>query len=617
MVMESDTVILNEMLNTCHMAEDIVDSFKISTNEFIVDGITINFDSQTWDVSEGLPKGKKLSYFRFRFDTYQNQRRGTELKVYILYLFYTKGRKTENNINRLRALKPFVDFLDVYCIDNPWNMDTDTFKRYEENAYENLSITTKIKYKRMIKDYLLFLASIYEAEANDDLTEYLNKTDRKAVKSENLSGRTLLPSSEFVAALRDYCFNEVKAIYNLSGPLDVNNFNMLAAIYILSQTGIRPEEAFLLEYDCVDEQLFSSDKKVYYLNYRSTKNISNGYMYCKTLCNKNTYEVIKMVQQKFGHNEDGDLLRSYGAMSRSMSDKLRFFFHKLCIDHCKEFRLLNSKYKKCFPRNVKAKYLFPNDGYSDEDVISIPNPYQLRVYFATELRIRGLADIQISKMLNQKDMKMLGYYVRVPEQEIEDYKFSKEVIEYVSKNNYNILGQRGAERTRLIKSFFKRDNPTVVADMDEVIKKASDSMCITQKHIGFCIKGSKTRSCTHDGTTDEALCAYDMCQNQCHMFFNIDYYYDKVNESVRLIDYNLENGFVQYAQKEMHKLEYYLNNRFLPELDDLKIEVATHNRYELINKYDYLAYFIDCDQSIREEVREWIKKYNLSVKLSA
>lgn len=101
------------------------------------------------------------------------------------------------------------------------------------------------------------------------------------------------------------------------------------------------------------------------------------------------------------------------------------------------------------------------------------------------------------------------------------------------------------------------------------------------------------------------------------MFFNIDYYYDKVNESVRLIDYNLENGFVQYAQKEMHKLEYYLNNRFLPELDDLKIEVATHNRYELINKYDYLAYFIDCDQSIREEVREWIKKYNLSVKLSA
>ena len=44
--------------------------------------------------------------------------------------------------------------------------------------------------------------------------------------------------------------------------------------------------------------------------------------------------------------------------------------------------------------------------------------------------------------------------------------------------------------------------------------------------------------CEHDAPTDELFCAYGLCQNQCHFFYNIPYYLSRFNDGKEIIDMN-------------------------------------------------------------------------------
>jgi hypothetical protein len=126
---------------------------------------------------------------------------------------------------------------------------------------------------------------------------------------------------------------------------------------------------------------------------------------------------------------EGDNL--FNKYSGFRDGQLNMFLYSICIEHCKEFYLLNVDDETCFHKTYKLSQLsgtsafiqssyFRESVYSvqekeiinPEDRISLISLYKFRVYFATELHDRNVPDQLISKMMNQKDEKMYGYYVR-------------------------------------------------------------------------------------------------------------------------------------------------------------------------------------------------------------
>ena len=122
---------------------------------------------------------------------------------------------------------------------------------------------------------------------------------------------------------------------------------------------------------------------------------------------------------------------------------------------------------------------------------------------------------------------------------------------------------------------------------------------------GFCVKSAPGRVCEYDAAVDEFFCAYGMCPNQCHFFFNLSYYYDKFLDLKKTYLHNIENGHRIMAEKELYKLKYIILHKIEPELKELKTELELKGSEKLLEIHNDLSYIINNLSVVEEDIEKW------------
>lgn len=244
--------------------------------------------------------------------------------------------------------------------------------------------------------------------------------------------------------------------------------------------------------------------------------------------------------------------------------------------------------------------------------INIPRLKQFRVYFDSELKRRGFNDFSRAKLLGHHDEKMFDYYGRDVTTLEEDINFSQILIkDFINDSSLKILGPKGNIYTKRIRKFLdKLDKKKIQGayNIEELSQELMNEMPIRTKLGGCCIKPYSNAECNKNDNTDEYLCSYGLCENQCHFFYNCMYYYDKFHEMIDAYNHNSNAGYEKFASKELYKIQQMLKGKLIPELEELNRMIEINGVETIKNNYPDVVEIIDNYNKIKGEIDLWMNK---------
>jgi len=182
--------------------------------------------------------------------------------------------------------------------------------------------------------------------------------------------------------------------------------------------------------------------------------------------------------------------------------------------------------------------------------LTFPTTQQFRVHVCTDLYHKGVPLQYVQKFMGHLSHEMQGYYVRPKNQIQENVEFSKRTLQNILSGRVTLLGSNSNDLTSKIQDFVEENHFNVQKDLDTIVNSLLNKIPIRQKMGGVCIKSSILRDCSVDAKTNEFYCAYGVCPNVFHFFYNIDISYRKAKELSQSIAINNSNGFIKQTQKE-------------------------------------------------------------------
>lgn len=618
---------INGTLTTKEEILKIQKGFLDLVNEETINiaGTSIKFSNDFWDFSEQYKEGKIILCYRYYFTGKQNQYAISDyykivLKLFVFYLITEFGLDHSSNSIKFTHIRKLLEYLTKNNITTLEQLSLDELKQIYES--KNILYTTAYKSKVDIKVFYTFYSLLIKDVYKQDFADYFNDRDSntiKAITEENKA--SLLPTlfyKNYSNLLFEYAMNESN---------NNKDRGLAGLLFIGTQTGLRGGELTILEENCIEEMKYKN-KKVGILHYRSTKNGTKNKTYKngETNANSKVIDIVNKLRPLFNEARVGKKtsLLIVNVNSKHNCNQIRASFaeeilHKFnirfCIMNYKKLGILNNEESDMFGSNIDGTYIqkhhkkfLKSQGIKPGDKFSIPTITQFRVYFASELRERGVDDRTVSFLLNHNSEEMWGYYAR-PKNEIqEDIDFTKEILSNILQDNTKILGAKGDALRNKIDNIIKENNFNLEIDLDSIIDKVRGEVPIRKKEGGFCMKSNPRRECRHDAETDEFLCAYGCCPNHCHMYFMITVTYNKYLDVKKLIKYNQENGYINQAQKEAFKLESIINQELAPEIIELQNEIDRKGKDLVLEKHPNLIYIISHYTEIKEDIELWKKK---------
>lgn len=582
-------------LNTEFLGEIINENQYSGQENIVINDVVFDFRDNFWDLTSLCIPGKNKRSFKFNFNDITAEYRIIS-KLYVLYSIHITSIYDTSIYSDLHIIRRFCEICAHTDVNNIEEIDIHIINSYFCDI-GHLNYRTIVKHKSSLKKFLTFVQAYHNITYDNEIFDYLNDMDQAKLKRivEN-NKRKLLPSP-FVIRLSNHIYDKL-----ITDGLDYEDRVYYSILYILIQTGIRPSEAMILEKNCIEEKVIDETKQLYYFTYRSTKNNSSGYQYCQSKGNKNLYVIIDRLKNYCTDNNLFSITPNYLKLSSTLKS--------ICLNNLNEFELINSNNAAMFDSNNKCSSLLSKSkikqmNLSPDDNISLPLLSQFRVYFASEMRARGINDILISKMLNHKDEKMFGYYVRNPNAIQEDIKFSEDTVSMIIEDNYKILGPKANDYMDKINDFIEKGNVKANYSIDDIKNDVLNNMPIRKKYGGFCIKSAVGRPCEFDHLTNEFYCAYGMCPNQCHMFYHLDYYYNQFREGVTAYLHNKSLEYERMVEKELYKIQYNINHRIIPEIEELEKMINKIGITEILEKHSSLDYVIKNLDEIKTEIEIW------------
>lgn len=553
---------------------------KIINTEF-------NFNDKKWDFRNEIPE--KYAYpekYIISFESlYETSAYYVCLaKLFALELIYKNGIHQKGNEYEIGVVNGFINNLytnGVYLLDY---ITTHDIKNYFNS--KNLRETTKVQYKRAIKKLFMFYQSATGFEFNNDIYNFLEKYDLNKYNLEREGNKLPLLPTKFMSKLTNLLFDYIKE--DKHGTYDRK---MAGLLYIETQTGLRPSEIMLLERGCLIP--FDIDGIIgYKLQYKCSKSMtsSNEYEIVETIATKNVVKVVKILESL-----DNEKYLSGNLDKSALNNFLKDFVYN------------NAEELDCMTAGIDQHYSgkpIEKNGY----FINIPLQKQFRVYFATELRQRGYSDMAVASLLNHHDEKMFDYYGRDINDIQENPSFSENIFKDVLLEEVEIIGPKGNAYTDKIKSFIKGKDITVKNNLDAVIADLAKEMPIRQKLGGCCIKPNPNRLCEHDADTDELMCAYGLCQNQVHFYYNLPYYYDQFKDGIKIYKHNREKGYKQQSEKDLYKIHNIINDKLIPEIQSLESFIESKGKSYILSIHPSLNDIIKNLDEIKNEVEIWKNK---------
>lgn len=574
----------------------------IKENHLNVFGADIIFSSKKWDFSNLKNDFNKYKQHSFNFnvkgepltDFYE-----TFLKLFVLNAILEDGSLRRYLINDFYFIKVFFVYLqskNVYLLENCTELTVNDFLTLQRAITAE---TTIVKYQTAILKMFNFYSILTNKEINQNVINVLTKRNKNSLKITQKNGLIKLLPNSFMKNLTKLLYDDIiNTDFNSLNNIELKNYRKEILIFILTQTGIRPEEVLTIPYDCIiKDDLNNID--VYFMRYNITKSIYGPSVEeTQTVANEKVVKIISKLRDNYKGTYLGDKI-SYR--------QLRDFFYQYCEDNCSKLENISDLPIDSFMAKPLRKEINGKGKY-----INIPRLKQFRVYFDSELKRRGFNDFSRAKLLGHHDEKMFYYYGRDVTILEEDINFSQILIkDFINDSSLKILGPKGNIYTKRIRKFLdKLDKKKIQGayNIEELSQELMNEMPIRTKLGGCCIKPYSNAECNKNDNTDEYLCSYGLCENQCHFFYNCMYYYDKFHEMIDAYNHNSNAGYEKFASKELYKIQQMLKGKLIPELEELNRMIEINGVETIKNNYPDVVEIIDNYGKIKGEIDLWMNK---------
>lgn len=255
-----------------------------------------------------------------------------------------------------------------------------------------------------------------------------------------------------------------------------------------------------------------------------------------------------------------------------------------------------------------ARGIFESSGLGEKDVFFYPTVMMFRNTVCTTLYSKKVSLEWVRRHLNHLHSDMTAYYNRA-DADINEA-FSNEVYEAILVRSARLMGLNADRLTGRIQKFIasRGAEANSRAGMEETVAAVARRYPLRLKYGGICIRCAQVAPCPADDRTDEILCAYGACPNQCFLYYMAPIAYHEAAAAAAIVDANMANGHVKAARHELSKLHRIIKTALAPELGELRREIESRGVESVLDEHPDLVGIADRMDEVEEEVRWWSER---------
>lgn len=597
------------------------------TNKLPLIDLEIKFSDEIWDFNTINNIHNNRGSFRFYFGDITNEYK--KIMKYYVCLKICEGKDKIPSINsKFYYVKEILKYLSENNVFEIRAITLTDITNYFEKCEKYLLITTIKSKKNALNNFLSFYLSNIEDIDIDEIKQYLSKTNTLLIKAVTEQNKIPAIPSDYFAKLINLLKNDMN-----NEILNEDDRAFACLMIIATQTGLRTSDLVILEVDMIETIKLINKRESHFLNYKTIKagQGNNGTIFAFSAINELSYKAYMIITKIYKKRRKETKTNFLYIPTRIKyypvnKDVIMAHMRKYILKNYKELDSINNKKLKdlsCIRlsdwRNSKKIIKYASEKYKKKliggDELYYPTVHQIRVTVATDLYNKGVPLNYIEKYMAHLSSEMSGYYVRPRDNSQEDAEYSHKVLEEVLTGKARLLGKEENINSLMdkINEFIANESYKVEKDIDTIINKLLKKVPIRKKLGGVCINSSMLRDCKTDDSTNEFYCAYGICPNHFHFFYNCNISYDEFNELKKTYEYNKENKFIRQAQKEAYKMTRLIENTLILELDELKNEVDRKGKDSILTNYPQLTYIVNNYENIyseinktRQEVEKWM-----------
>lgn len=594
-IAEINTAILDKGI------DNIIPLFKES-GVVPIGPVSVKYEDDVWDLRDLLVIPSTIGYIHF---DKVPENFVDNVKDFFISSILVKNIKLSSLKSKMQSLLPALRYFEkngVYSISNITYTDC---KNYLIGRRKD--VKTLAKSKNALLEFIKFSDLNYNTKIlTNEINKLLEYKPAYGSKEKEYYAFYPLPD-EFLTKIIKILINVMRDEKALPDK------RAKAAIIIMdSQLGLRSGELSLLKAGCV-KTFKQNDVEVRSLTYSTYKTATcdgdtfTGETFCNDLCYEAYNLLMELCKEERESRGVDNLLVLQKSKCPIISTNYNSWLKSFCLDHIEELELTNKKYENVMPTKtkparikIKRKFSVPND-----TTIYLPIMHQFRHTAIQNLLDKGVEPEFVRQFMNhlsvETTLRHASLYGTKLQENVEES--DKAIRAYLSGDG-KILGTQAKQLMERIDEFIAENGFNVKYDMEQIIDELLKRIPIRAKSGGYCIKGSNiVDACDLDSKTDEFMCAYGVCPNVCHYYFNVDSSYADFLSLRKSYEFNFENNYSRQAEKEKNKLNYLINNRLKPEIEELEREIEKRGIKEIVEMHPNIENIIYNLPQIKEEIK--------------
>lgn len=580
---------------------------KVKNDKLSINDVEFNFSENIWNFSSIKKKNQKSGrIYNFNRCTFIH----SNIEFVLLLKFYLLNELDEYGIysytpySNISIIIRFMNFVVDRGKRTIFQIRTQDVKDFifdlddGSRSYESVE-----KHEAALHKFLTYCSITYGDIYTKEMRTFLNSRNVVRRNSEREKNKLKLLPTSFVKGMNEVLNERLSTKIDADGN-KLNNKTLIidALILIDVHSGIRPQELLLIPYNCISKDQIDDDRIIYVFSYCQSKEVKNGYRHVSQVSFKEVSDAVDLIKTLTQSTRVADdwLIEDHEKIT---GENITYELQKLCTKYCQTLRNVNlsdKEHEQSFYRKVRTR---------NGDIVSLPRLKQFRVYYSSDLRKQGVSSVTIAQFLGHTASQMIDYYGRDVNPIQENYDFSKEFMKNIIQEQDKLLGPRGKEYEDQIHEILSKiENKIQGKYIDDAVEEVLKQMPIRQKNGGVCIKPAIGRPCSFDSETNDIYCAFGMCPNQIHIYYNLPYYYDVFKNLQLSYNHNLEKGFKNAAEKELNKIYYVILHYLDPEMKELRNKISLHKTSEIIHKHPDMQKFIENIDTYEKEFESWQEK---------
>lgn len=603
--------------------ENIINEFK-KAKRLPIKNINVDFNEDVWDFRAmigGLPVSASDYVFAFKAsDPYRDLK-----KAFLAHEILVGNSK----IRTLHRKQYFVAnlALDQFASDGFLDMGSVPASEYEK---VRSSFLTRNDYRGMVgrllpslKHLVEFYETHFESMVDgDQIKKVLNDIDYSRLQKNIDASKFPAIPDDFLSRLIEVCREIIK-----DDSIRINYRITAACLLMYSQIGLRTGELMTMKTNSikyVHSDILDRDLPyLHFLTYKSGRKDNDAYIarsYLNDIALEAYNALDKLCEQSRKSSGVDYLVWYYGRQNNNQitSSHMTDMTIEFYAYFCKQFDNVNCddlsdvfRSRPATDRWVKVgRGNLRRDGKTDDlkdtDKIYYPAISQFRVTVCTTLARLHIPLLIIKAHMNHLTENMTTYYIREDQHSNKEY--TEKVYNAVVRENAQLIGKNASKFAKKVNDFVNNYmQKHVHADMDEIIKECGKKYPLISKVGGMCIRCGKVTSCDYNDVTNQIYCAFGICPNNCHIFFDLPQTYNECQMIAKAIAVNRRNGKTKANRAEKIKLKSRLSDTLRPEIDDLRKMIGELGENSICDEYPELAYAVHNLDKIMEDVKKWEK----------